>query len=57
MYMHKLCSSGKKIKIRKLNNSLRFRTPYGIILRVMFSEKVPEVVVYFCQKCYDACIF
>ena len=55
MCMHKLCSSGTKI--RKLNNSLRFRAPYGIILRVMFSEKVPEVVVYFCQKCYDACIF
>ena len=52
--MHKFCSSGKK---RELNNSLRFRAPYGIILRAMFSEKVPEVIVYFCQKCYDACIF
>ena len=52
MCMHKLCSSGKKIRI--LNNSLRLGAPYGIIL---FSEKVPKVVVYFCQKCYDACIF
>ena len=27
---------------------------YGINLKVMFSEKVPEVFVYFCQKCYIA---
>ena len=54
MCMYKLCSFGKKL--RKLNNSLCFRAPYSIILRVIISEKVPEVV-YFCQKCYGACIF
>ena len=26
---------------------------YGINLKVMFSEKVSEVFVYICQKCYD----
>ena len=57
MCMHILCSFRKIL--RKLYNSLRFRAMYGIILRVMFSEKVPEVfcVLVLCQKCYDACIF
>ena len=55
MCMHKLCPSGHKIM--EMNNSLRFRALYGIFLRDMFSEKVPEMFVYFCQKCYDPYIF
>ena len=42
MYMYMLFWK----KIRKFNNPLRFRTfraLYGILLRVMFSEKVHEV--------------
>ena len=55
MCLHKLCSPGKNL--RKLNNSLRFRALHGMILTVLISQKVPEVFVYFGQKCYDACIF
>ena len=37
-------------KIRELDNSLRFKTLYGRILRIMFSEKVHEVLCTFIKK-------
>ena len=37
-------------KIRELENSLRFRTLYGRILRIMFSEKVHKDLCTFIKK-------
>ena len=36
--------------LREFKNSLRFRALYGIILRVMFSEKVHEVLHTFVKN-------
>ena len=55
MCMHKLYALPENL--RKWNTSLRFRALYGIILKVIFSEKVLGVFVYFCQECYDAFMF
>ena len=43
--------------IGNLHNFLRFRVLFGIILRVMLSEKIHEVVCTFVKKKYYACTF